>query len=45
MPVVGVPAIFNDDIGVLFEDRDYLLIGEYTFSFDYAPLSLVVHLF
>ena len=29
MTIMGVPAIFDDDVGLFLEDRDHILIGEY----------------
>ncbi len=41
---MGVPFIFDDNIGVFFENRDDLLMGRDWFTLDYPSIGLVVNL-
>ena len=44
MTIMGVPFIFDDNIGMFFENRDDLLMGRDCFVLDYPPIGLVVNL-
>ena len=44
MAIVGIPAVLDDDVGVFFENRNYLLAGGQAFALDDTSVGLVVDL-
>ena len=44
MAIMVIPAVFDDDVRVFLENREYLLVGRYAFALNNPAIGLVVDL-